>query len=773
MKKGLRGGGVHSKRLGSRGFANPIAAIFLGIATFFSSIFAGASGLFVSHAPPPKQSADIVQSAPLKTTSFQDAGFATSSIQNTPVAAPLATGFLPTANPGSGAVLGASTPPVAFTYSLSLGSVGTEVSTLQESLKAQGFYTYPEITGYFGQVTMDAVIAFQKANGINPIGIVGPATQAKILALAMSTPTPSTSQTPAPATGTASDSFVTQSLFQKQIDSIFHNIALSQRIDQLSGVTLSNVSGLTDADIPDGITVSNYLLLTGGTLAGDLTVTGNFTVAGAQTLSGAITVPYVAATSTTIDSTFVRLTATYATTTNATSTNLFASVLTATNATTTNFFATTASSTNLFTSLFNAGGNTLVVTSAGKVGISTSTPWTKLSVVDTIGSAQFTLAYDQTRYSQLYVDASGDLTISAQGGNVRLPDYNLFVCSGGACPTPTVSISGTGNLQIENRLIAGSIEKTCATGYVWVPGSSKYGTNPGFCTMKYEARDAGGGVPASTPTGTPYVSISQVNARAQCEALGTGYHLMSDQEWMTIADQIAMLPINDLDADAGLQLANGHTDNAPGNSLSATAGSDPVVSGCNLMLNMEDASNAYSASSCEIRGTGSGGSTDADKGFYGTGQQWSASGYSSGGSNKAQLRTAVLTNGNVIWDFPGDVWEWTDAYIYSALASGAASTTSEMPDAGSWSSENWFDWTQITNFKSLSYIRPKVTTWSASSNGIGRIYLDHNAANDGSNYHAFLRGGYWYYGSDAGVFTLNLNSGPANTGTHIGFRCSR
>jgi hypothetical protein len=38
---------------------------------------------------------------------------------------------------------------------------------------------------------------------------------------------------------------------------------------------------------------------------------------------------------------------------------------------------------------------------------------------------------------------------------------------------------------------------------------------------------------------------------------------------------------------------------------------------------------------------------------------------------------------------------------------------------------------------------------------------------------AFLRGGNWNNTSNAGVFTLNLNNGPANTNTNIGFRCSR
>ena len=78
-----------------------------------------------------------------------------------------------------------------------------------------------------------------------------------------------------------------------------NNIALSQIIDKLNGVTISNstvngLSGLTDADIPDAITVSNYLPLAGGTLTGglvgttatfDSATTTNFAVTGTTTLS--------------------------------------------------------------------------------------------------------------------------------------------------------------------------------------------------------------------------------------------------------------------------------------------------------------------------------------------------------------------------------------------------------------------------------------------------------------------------------------------------------
>ena len=82
----------------------------------------------------------------------------------------------------------------------------------------------------------------------------------------------------------------------------------------------ANTPTLTDATIPDDITASNYLPLTGGTLMGtltgtNLTLSGNLTVSGAQTLSGAITVPYLSATSTTQASDFQKLTATHATTT--------------------------------------------------------------------------------------------------------------------------------------------------------------------------------------------------------------------------------------------------------------------------------------------------------------------------------------------------------------------------------------------------------------------------------------------------------------------------
>lgn len=77
-----------------------------------------------------------------------------------------------------------------LTGDLSIGSSGPEVSALQEFLKAQGDFTYPEITDYFGLVTEGAVQAWQSAHDIvssgspetTGYGVVGTATRAAMRA---------------------------------------------------------------------------------------------------------------------------------------------------------------------------------------------------------------------------------------------------------------------------------------------------------------------------------------------------------------------------------------------------------------------------------------------------------------------------------------------------------------------------------------------------------------------------------------------------------------
>ncbi len=70
--------------------------------------------------------------------------------------------------------------PVGQTYAaypiLKIGSRGDQVSRLQSELKNRGYFNYPRITGYYGYITQDAVIRFQRDNGLAIDGIAGPDT---------------------------------------------------------------------------------------------------------------------------------------------------------------------------------------------------------------------------------------------------------------------------------------------------------------------------------------------------------------------------------------------------------------------------------------------------------------------------------------------------------------------------------------------------------------------------------------------------------------------
>jgi Putative peptidoglycan binding domain len=66
-----------------------------------------------------------------------------------------------------------------FSTRLAYGSEGNDVIELQERLTEEGFYNGP-IIGVFGPLTQTAVKEYQKANGIDQAGIVGPLTRAEL-----------------------------------------------------------------------------------------------------------------------------------------------------------------------------------------------------------------------------------------------------------------------------------------------------------------------------------------------------------------------------------------------------------------------------------------------------------------------------------------------------------------------------------------------------------------------------------------------------------------
>jgi len=81
-----------------------------------------------------------------------------------------------------------TTGTAAITSNLTVGSTGSQVTTLQNSLIAGG-YLHASATGYFGSLTKAAVMAWQAANGLPATGFFGPLSMAKFNASAGATVT--------------------------------------------------------------------------------------------------------------------------------------------------------------------------------------------------------------------------------------------------------------------------------------------------------------------------------------------------------------------------------------------------------------------------------------------------------------------------------------------------------------------------------------------------------------------------------------------------------
>ncbi|PIZ61808.1 hypothetical protein COY17_03555, partial [Candidatus Saccharibacteria bacterium CG_4_10_14_0_2_um_filter_52_9] len=129
------------------------------------------------------------------------------------------------------------------------------------------------------------------------------------------------------------------------------------------------------------------------------------------------------------------------------------------------------------------------------------------------------------------------------------------------------------------------------------------------------------------------------------------------------------------------------------------------------------------------------------------------------GTAGTQKRTLTLSNGSVIWDIGGNVWQWTDAWIIG---------NEEPNDAVDGFA--WHEFTAITKWKDLNYANPTNRGWN-SAQGLGQIYSDGTAANN--TLYGFLRGGNWTDDTLAGAFALYLNVTPADTITALGFRVAR
>ncbi len=298
----------------------------------------------------------------------------------------------------------------------------------------------------------------------------------------------------------------------------------------------------------------------------------------------------------------------------------------------------------------------------------------------------------------------------------------------------------------------------CPQGYILVPGNIELGTK-NFCVMKYEAKaynlaleqvenrnsnNLAGFKPYSSHLATPWVGITWTNAKTACESLGSGYKLINDNEWLSIAKNIEKVASNWNSSIIGSGFIYlGHSDNYPSNSLAA---------------DINDSNGYY--------GTEDGISSPGDNEYHFI-PNGDARGY------QGQKRTLTLSNGEVIWDLAGNIWEWVDDSISAGLRYHGG-------DQG-WMSYNANDGTG-KNALNIPILKLPSSNWNAN-NGMGRYYdglsLD-GAKDDGTNcgpgdcWHTavFVRGGTWASALGSGIFSLGFDHGPWDPGNRRGFRCS-
>lgn len=99
----------------------------------------------------------------------------------------------------------------------------------------------------------------------------------------------------------------------------------------------------------------------------------------------------------------------------------------------------------------STGYTSFVVNNSGNVGVGTAAPGRRLSILDVNSAPQLRLSQASSAYGEFYVDPTGDLQLSSTGGNFRLQNENLWVCSGGSCGVDTPADKG--NVIVETAVI--------------------------------------------------------------------------------------------------------------------------------------------------------------------------------------------------------------------------------------------------------------------------------------------------------------------------------
>ncbi|MDP7320394.1 MAG: fibronectin type III domain-containing protein [Bacteriovoracaceae bacterium] len=279
---------------------------------------------------------------------------------------------------------------------------------------------------------------------------------------------------------------------------------------------------------------------------------------------------------------------------------------------------------------------------------------------------------------------------------------------------------------------------TCPDGYIYVPESPVIAGNP-FCIMKYEAKawadidndnlvdasevdnDGCGEAscvtknwasafnlsPGSTAYGQPWRMITAEAAKTACQSLGENYDLVSNDEWMRLAENIEKQNMN--------------------------WSSGSVGSGCLFRGN-----NGVS-SICSY-----------DAGVIDAGI---------GRNPLAMYEVSDGMSSEFIWDVAGNVAEWVDWAADDSITGSPYNCHNSWQELSSSFCEGRFETTDFLPFN------PANIPWSSYNNSKGLGLLE------GASGGILTRGGAFLYEERAGVFNISFNQSQNTARSDIGFRC--
>lgn len=271
-----------------------------------------------------------------------------------------------------------------------------------------------------------------------------------------------------------------------------------------------------------------------------------------------------------------------------------------------------------------------------------------------------------------------------------------------------ILIPFSGQSATWKKTIGGVPVQVCPENYIFVSALAGY-TTIDFCVAKYEMKNDGADMPASVAAGTPWTWVTKDYARWKCQLQGVGFDLISNDQWQTIARNIAGTAVNwSSGVVASGELNAGHSDNSPASSLAAST--DDLNGNC-----------------------------------LSTGQTCTSTTWNS------QRRTHQLSNGNIIWDFAGNVIEWVTNDSNAVTGADVYISTQ---------SDGLIRQTKFGAATGTICASPGVSPYC----GMGQGLFNASAG-------AIMRGGDWNYGISSGVFATSLNTNPSTATASKGFRC--